>query len=167
MDVPGSALEFIAPARWALGEPRSLDQAVQAAVQALEETALKPPVRHMASLAFQPRVMVALLSFHYARQVYSSQEIEVLLAADITFKNACRGELPTAAMLKEFRNENRRAIRECLRAALLFLARQQLEAGAPARLDEASVADEANRRLIMAMCVDSLEPVGKADPLAP
>ena len=47
--------------------PHSLAQVVQASVRAVDERTLYPVARSDAGLAFQPKTLLALLSYCYAR----------------------------------------------------------------------------------------------------
>ena len=59
---PTATLNVIAPRDFA-GRPRSLAQAVQAAVRTVDEVTLRPVTRRDAGLAFQPKALLALLSY--------------------------------------------------------------------------------------------------------
>ena len=71
---PTAALNVIAPGHF-VGRPGSLAQSVQAAVRAVDEATMRPVARRDAGLAFQPKALLALLSYCYARQIYASAEI--------------------------------------------------------------------------------------------
>jgi hypothetical protein len=101
--------------------------------------------------------MLALLTYCYARQIYGSADIAGLLARDANLCKACQTEFPGAGLIRQFRNDNRQAIHTCLTAALSFLARQKVDAGIVTRVNEAALAEEASRRLTMAMWMDSME----------
>ena len=75
---------------------------------------------------------------------------------DGEFRHICHEEFPGARHLRHFRRDNREAIRICLMSALGFLAQQKLEAGIVAEVNEADVAEETNRRIILAMFIDSM-----------
>ncbi len=143
------------PPRCAAGGPQTLMQAVHAAVEKVNTTLLRPVARSFSNLAFQPKFMLSLLTYCYARQIYRSADIARAMAEDAPLAHACQNQCPTAGLISEFRNSNRQVIRTCLTAVLSFLARQKVEAGIITRVNEASLADEAARRLIMAMCSDS------------
>ena len=137
--------------------PRSLAHAVQAAVRAMDENALRPVARRAAGLAFQPKTLLALLSYCYARQIYGSVDAEDLLRRDMDFRHLCHDEFPGARILRCFRRENREALRLCLLAALRFLAERVQEAGIVTHVEEAHLAEQASRRITMAMFIDSME----------
>jgi hypothetical protein len=136
--------------------PRSLTQAVRSAVRAIEEAALQRVARTDAGLAFEPRTLLALLSYCYARDIYGSAEVEDVLRRDAKFRRICQNEFPGARVIRRFRRENRGALHRCLTAALRTLAE-----GAPKTADneaaEAAVAEDASRRIMKAMFIDSME----------
>lgn len=152
-----SSLPFVMPGRSAISSPASLVEAVQAAVQRIEACRLRPVVARTASLAFQPRVMLAVLTYCYAQQVYSASDILHYLIRDEAFSQVCQGEFPNAREIETFRQQNRSVIETCLNAALRFLAEQKVAAGFVTRANETFIAEDAKRRIIMAACLDSLE----------
>ena len=160
-----SMLSLATPARSAPAQPQSLAQAVQAAVEKLNISLLQPVARSFSNLAFQPRSMLALLTYCYARQVYGSADIARGLARDAPLANVCQKDCPSAELIGQFRDDNRQAIRSCLTAVLQFLARQKVDAGLVTRVNEACLAEEANRRLIMAMFADSADMNCTLEPL--
>ena len=137
--------------------PHSLAQAVQASVRTVDEHALRPVAQREAGLAFQPKTLLALLSYCYARQIYGSAHIEDDMARDAKFRQLCHDEFPDAAVLRRFRRENREPVRLCLTAALGFLAEQKVEAGVVTKVSPAHLAEEATRRITMSMFIDSME----------
>ena len=136
-------------------DPRSLTQAVRSAVRAIEEAALQRVARCDAGLAFEPRTLLALLSYCYARDIYGSAEVEDVLRRDVNFRQICHNEFPGARVIRRFRRENREALHRCLTAALRALAE-----AAPQADNEAAgsaVAEDASRRIMKAMFIDSME----------
>src|SRR5258708_1560877 len=107
-------LPFLAPGRRQIAAPATLIEAVQAAVQRIDERILQPITTQPAGLAFQPRVMLAVLTYHYARQIYGSSEVLARLARDEAFCQACRGELPDPRQVESFRRQNSAALESCL-----------------------------------------------------
>jgi Transposase domain (DUF772) len=134
--------------------PRSLGEAVQSAVRAVDESNLRLVARRAAGVAYQPKVLLALLSYCYARQTYGSEDIEDLMRQDGEFRQLCQGEFPSARLLRRFRRENREAVRLCLQGALRFLLETQKTAS-PA--SDAALAEEADRRILMAMFIDHMQ----------
>jgi hypothetical protein len=97
-----------------------------------------------------------VLAFSYARQIYASDEIETFLRADRNFGLLCREQMPDARTLRRFRRENREALLACVKAGLRFLAAQKVAQGLITHVNETRVAEEASRRIIMAMFTDSM-----------
>jgi hypothetical protein len=152
-----SPLPFATPAGRLTTPPASLLEAVQTAVQRIEDSDLHPMVARSASFAFQPRVVLAILTYCYARKVYGSLKVLAYLSRDAAFRTACRSEFPSPRELQSFRKQNRFAIEKCVTAALHFVARQELLQGFVTRIQETIIAEEAKRRIIMAACVDGME----------
>ncbi len=152
-----SVAHLAAPDRGAPTEPQSLTQAVQATVMKLNTSILRPMARSFSNLALQPRFMLALLTYCYARQIYGSADIAGFLARDAAVCKICENAVPGAGLIRQFRDDNRQAIRACLTAALSFLARQKMDAGIVTKVNETTLAEEASRRLTMAMWMDSME----------
>jgi transposase len=132
----------------------SLTQAVQAAVREIGESALHRVAAKDAGMAFQPKALLALLAYCYAREVYSSADVEDMLRRDAEFRYLCHNEFPAVSHIRQFRRHNREAIHTCLTAALCFLARQKVELGMVTKVSEAHMEVEADRRIINAMFVD-------------
>jgi len=141
----------------ATASPRTLRQAIQAAVDAIGDEALKRLLPDNALTFAQCRAVLAALTLCYARQIYSSTVAATLVARDLYFPCLCGGGFPDAYVLRRFRAENREAIHRCLTAALYFLVEQKFSSGVVTKVNVPQVAEEANRRIIMAMFVDSME----------
>jgi transposase len=135
---------------------RSLATAVEAAVSAIDSDTLIPVAPVDAGLALQPKALLAVLTFSYARQIYASIDIETSFRSDSNFRLLCREQFPDARILRRFRRENREALLGCLRAALRCLAEQKVAQGLVTHVNEAHVTEEARRRIIMAMFTDGL-----------
>lgn len=137
-------------------ERRSLTQAVRSAVRTIQGAALQPVARRDAGLAFEPRTLLALLSYCYARDIYGSAEIEDVLRRDANFCQICHNEFPGARVIRRFRRANREALHRCLATALLTLAEGE---GQIAGDHTAKVAtdEDASRRIMKAMFIDSME----------
>ena len=151
---PTATLNVIAPRDFA-GRPRSLAQAVQAAVRTVDEVTLRPVTRRDAGLAFQPKALLALLSYCYARQIYASAEVEAVVRRDVNFRQLCRNEFPDERVIRRFRCHNREAIQFCLMSALCSVAEEKVRQGIVTKVNKAGFAQEAERRIIMAMFLDS------------
>jgi transposase len=137
--------------------PRSLAQVVERAVR-VAEARIRAPVPHFdAYRSFHARALLALLTFCYARQIYGSTQIAGQLRGDANLRRWCGEEIPDARALRRFRSENRVALDFCLTQALRFIAEQKVTEGIVTRVNEAHLAEEAGRRITMAMFTDSLE----------
>lgn len=136
--------------------PRTLTQAVRSAVRGIEEAALRRVARQDAGLAFEPRTLLALLSYCYAREIYGSVDIEDVLRRDANFRQICHNEFPGARLIRRFRRENREALHRCLAAALRALAKGEL-AAEDGEAADAAIAEDATRRIMKAMFIDSME----------
>jgi len=147
-------------------ETHSLAQVVQAA-------ALSAPTGTRDSLAqlavsgppFAPRQLLVLLSYCYAQQIYSSKVIESLLRHDEDVIRLCPEGLPDREDMRRFRQDNREAIFFCLKAALRYLFDKKTAAGLVSRMSEAQLAEEANRRIITAIFLDSMGVEGEEAPI--
>jgi transposase len=135
--------------------PRSLAEAVQGIVAGVQEDRLE--ALNDRNSGFPSKLMLGLIVYCYARQVFSSAEIETMLANDVACHGLCQHDLPSTSAISRFRNDNRELIQTCLRSALRFLAQRKVADGTVTRINDSFVADEAKRRIIMAMCTDSLE----------
>jgi hypothetical protein len=98
--------------------------------------------------------MLAILTCWYARQTYGSADIERFLANDGPFCQACANQFPDAAAMQQFRAKNLAMIKTCLVAVLSYLANQKVEPGLVTKVNHAHIIEEANRRLVMAACLD-------------
>jgi hypothetical protein len=112
--------------------------------------------RQDAGLAFEPRTLLALLSYCYAREIYGSVDIEDVLRRDANFRQICHNEFPGARLIRRFRRENREALHRCLAAALRALAKGEL-AAEDGEAADAAIAEDATRRIMKAMFIDSME----------
>jgi hypothetical protein len=146
--------------------PRSLAQAVELAVGHVDAASLELVAPTDAGPAFEPPKVLALLTFCYARQLYSSRTIAAQLRRDFNSLRINGNPLPDAAMLKRFRCVNRGALDFCLKSALLFLAEEKVRQGFVTHVKERHIIQEASRRIVMAMFTDSLEMESEREPEA-
>jgi transposase len=137
--------------------PASLAETVRVAARQLDEAAFRRVAAPDAGLAFQPKALLALLSYCYARGIYGSEAIEDAMRRDGEFRRLCGGEFPDARVLRRFRRENRWAVQQCLLAALTFLAERKVREGAITKIDPEHLAEEASRRITSAMFIDRME----------
>ena len=124
-------------------------QAVRAAARAIASNVLEPVCAPGAGLAFQPRSMLAVLTYCYASDIYCSQEVEDLMRCDDTFRSVCGDEVPDARTLRRFRRHNHEALEHCLFAVLRMLADQR-----GAHPADAEVIEDAQQRLNTAVLMD-------------
>ena len=145
----------------------SLAHAVEYAVGQVDGRVLRPVTRSGIAPTFHADKMLALLTFCYARQIYSSTKIAALLRRDFNSTRVAGNDLPDARVLERFRCENRGPLNFCLRSVLLFLAEEKIQQGFVTHVKEAHITQEASRRVIMAMFTDSLEMEQDSEPAAP
>ena len=157
MSLQSNLLPFVTPSRTKAAQPASLVEAVQVAVQNVVETCMKSLGADCPSMAFQPRVLLGVMTYCYAQRVFSSAEVLDCLTRDEYFCQVCHDQLPTPGQIRKFRDLNRELVQGCLAFALQFLAEQKVAEGFVARANKTFVADEAKRRIIMAACMDSME----------
>jgi hypothetical protein len=143
--------------------PRTIRQAIEAAVDAIEDESLEPLSPDDTPPFAQTRAVLGSLTLCYVRQIYRSADAAYVVGRDLSFPCLCWGELPDADVIRRFRTENRGAIHSCLTAALHFLLERKISSGAVTRVNFPQVAEEANRRIIMAMFVDSMESDGERE----
>jgi hypothetical protein len=152
--LPAFASEFVF-------RPRTLGQAIQAAVDAIDDADLKPLCADATQPIAQARAVLALLVRCYAQNIYSSAAAASLAASDADFPWFWWEALPDARALRRFRAENHEAIRRCLVAALRFQAEEKIFAGAVTRVNAPQLAEEAGRRIIVAAFEDDRERTGE------
>ena len=152
-----SVLHLTVPDRSTTSESASLVGAVQAAVRTVDADTLRSTFHRDVRLAFRPKTLLALLCFCYARQIYGSTDIENVLGRDVDFRRLCLNQLPDARVIRHFCRENREAIRLCLTDVLSFLAGLKVREGFVTKVSKARLAEEATRRIIMAMFIDSMD----------
>ena len=93
------------PANECRSVPGNLTETVRNAVRNVDESALRPVARRDSGVACQPRTLLALLMYCYARGIYGSVTIERLMHKDGAFRALCHDEFPGARMLRRFRRE--------------------------------------------------------------
>lgn len=138
-------------------ESHRLVRAVEEALLEIPDAMLRPMSKQGTRLVFQPRMLLGLLVFWYARQVYDSGTILAELRRDIDRCGFPQEDIPDAEVLRRFRSENRAVLHSCLTAVLHALAEAKMEQGIVTHLSDRQLAEEASRRIIMAMFADSIE----------
>ena len=154
--LPSRTLDSRIPVKSGTSGRQPLTQAVRSAVSEIEEAALQRVARPDAGVAFEPRTLLALLSYCYARDIFGSAEIEDVLRRDVNFRQICNNEFPGARLIRRFRRDNREALHRCLTRALRSLAE-----GGPQTVSSesvcAAIAEDATRRIMKAMFIDSMQ----------
>jgi hypothetical protein len=103
------------------------------------------------------KTLLALLAFCYARQIYGSIEVVTRLRYDEGLRGLCEELTPDPDTIRQFRTENRQALDFCLQAALRFQAEEKVARGLLTKVNDERVAEEARRRITMAMFTDSMD----------
>src|SRR5215469_6722467 len=137
-------------------ESRSVAHVVETRVRALANDAIVP-VDADDGLPLDARALLALLACCYTCQIYRSVDVAAAVCRDVTFRDRSLGGAPSARTVRRFRRKNRGVLHVCLVAGLRVLAEQKLEAGVIGRICETSLQEEARRRIITAMFIDSME----------
>jgi transposase len=135
----------------------ALAHAVAVAVRQVDQRMLAGVGGSENNVAFEPRTLLAILTFCYAREIYGSAEVAARLRRDENLRRLCADDTPDPNTLRRFRIRNRLALNFCLKAALRFLAEEKIAQGLLTKVSEEHVAEEASRRVISAMFTDSLE----------
>lgn len=160
--LPGAAFQnFLTP------NPRTLEQAIHKAVCAVEDPSLKPLLPEDHGPFAQTRALLSLMTFCYARQIYGSTDLSDIAKRDEDFARLNGKGFPQARLIRRFRVDNREAVHRCLVAALRFLVEQKIALGLLTKVSDAQLAEEANRRIIMATFLDSVELGGAPVPDPP
>jgi len=132
-------------------------ETVRNAVRGVAENILRPVARRDSGVAFHPRVLLALLTYCYARGIYGSTDIERVMHKDKLFRALCREEFPDARILRRFRRENRPVLQNCLSLVLRLATPGAENARGDAAWNAEQSGEEALRRLDMAACMDTLD----------
>jgi hypothetical protein len=88
--------------------PASLAEVVDAAVMGVERPLFKPGGAEVPDLAFQPRMMLAVLTYCYARQILSSSNVWSHLMRDAAFRKICQNAVLGPDRIRHFRDETGR-----------------------------------------------------------
>jgi hypothetical protein len=108
---------------------------------------------------YRPKIMLTLLTYAYATQVLSSEEIASRCYADTDFRLISRGEAPRARELMRFRRENRGLLRGILYQLFVRAVKERYPTGSvllPPGLKRLLL-DSAVERLDIARHMDSLD----------
>jgi hypothetical protein len=147
----------------------SVAAAVLQAVETIPQGCLQPVESPSAPLAYQPRTLLALLTYAYALGIYASADIERMMRRDANFRELSGNEFAGWRMLKHFRRANLDSIRTCLERTLQNISngtRNQIVSSGVLRSDGTRAADESwdseriaaevNERLERAIWMDSM-----------
>jgi len=138
-------------------ETWSLAHAVATAARKVDERMLILVGQTKVAGGLGGRTLLALLAFCYARQIYSSIEVVTRLRYDEGLRGLCDELTPDPDTICQFRAENQQALDFCLQAALRFQAEEKVAQGLLTKVNEERVAEEARRRITMAMFTDSMD----------
>jgi hypothetical protein len=150
----------------------SLARAVLEAVETVSQASLQPVARREAGIAYQPRTLLALLTYAYGLGIYASADIEAMMRADRNFRRLCAGEFPRWQLLRRFRRANADAIRDCLAETFKIISKSdrnqnvyfgvirsewmQMVNRQGESWDDVQIAAEVNERLERAVWMDSM-----------
>lgn len=79
--------------------------------------------------AYRPKALLVLLTYAYATESFSSEEIERKCYDDTVCRLICENDPPSASELRRFRRENRGLLRGLLLAVLLRAVRAKSDLG--------------------------------------
>ena len=144
------AVESAVPLVSAQAEP-TLTGVVLNAVRNQPASALSWFPRPDQGLAFQPKALLALLTYCYAKETYAARDIEDCMCRDANFRRLCENEFPGAHIIRQFRRCNREAITRCLAEVLRVLQGRR-----PAQAAATSAADTR-------FCARSIDPPGASE----
>ena len=145
---PSAAMEPEVLGRAVSDRPSSVTQAVRTAVRAIDPGTLRPVARRDSGVAYEPRTLLALLSYCYARDIYGSADIEDVLRRDAVFRQLCQNEFPGARIIRRFRRENREMLQRCLTSVLRAVTAPPVS-GRGVELNEDELAEEADRKSVV------------------
>jgi len=109
----------------------------------------------------KPKVLLTLLSHCYANQIYGSADIARALERCVEYREFFDDAAADVRLIRQFRQDNREALQNCLAAALRFAAEEKVRARVITRISEAQFVEEAKRRIIMAMFIDGMATEGQ------
>lgn len=87
-------------------------------VKGIDDSLLQPVARPDAGIAFQPRILLAMITYCYAIRICGSQDIEAVMREDSAFRILCSNEFPDWNAIRRFRRHNREALQRCLTGVL-------------------------------------------------
>ena len=106
-------------------ERRTIAQSHQILVSIVQKVTNQVPDEALASvgrwrrqLAFQPRALLALLTYYYVARIYGSEEIEAAMRNDSSLCFLCANNIPDWHTLRRFRYRNRGILEYCVAQSL-------------------------------------------------
>jgi hypothetical protein len=105
---------------------------------------------------FNPAQIVTLLTYCYARGIYSSEEIEARLPNDKAIAYICAGVKPDWHLLRRFRRQHVFLLIEALAQLIKLVSPLNALAGDESMERRARFHDEARRLLRLAVQADSI-----------
>ncbi|HEY0456006.1 MAG TPA: transposase [Verrucomicrobiae bacterium] len=150
-------LRLAVPAAAPLSKPQTLVHSVQQAMREVDAEKLFRVAWPSAGIAYQPKILLAILCYCYASEIYGSHAVEDVMRRDVSFRQLCHEEFPGPGVIRRFRKHNREALQRALGRILQSMAEQKVADGTVTRVDSAQIAEEATRRVTMAMFIDSME----------
>jgi hypothetical protein len=150
-------LPLLLPGRKTIAPPGSLLESIQATVRNIPDLQLRPLAARVGGAAFQPKVLLAVLTYCYATEVWSASELGRRLLADPGCRAVLRGEFPTPREVRAFRQLNRQILERCVVAALRFLEQKEAQPDGALPPVDRWLENEARRRILMAAYLDSME----------
>jgi len=135
----------------------TLEATIDAAIGAWDDLSIHPLAHEAAGSLVRTKALLRWLTICYARQIYSSADVGEAGRREVVSPVEAEEESLDAEMIRQFRDENREAIWSCLYAALSFMAKQEYAADLTEEIAVVAIAEEANRRIVLAMFFDGME----------
>jgi len=142
---------------YGISTSQPLSQAIQIAVDGIEDGELCPLGAGAEHSLEQSRAILALLVNCYVNEIYGSTDVASLMEGAPGFSCRWWETLPDGHALRRFRSDNVRAIQHCLEEALRFRREQKIRSGFVTKVNGAQPAEEARRKITMAAFADSME----------
>jgi hypothetical protein len=134
----------------------SVAQVIDAKARAMPEKALVG-IKSEDGFSVDSHTFLAFLACCYTLKIYGSAEVAAAASKDVSFRDRCLDATLTARMVRRFRRKNRAVLHTCLVAGLRVQAAQKLQTRVIHKICERSLKEEACRRIVMAMFMDSME----------
>ena len=117
---------------WDLSEwssPKALLTAVNDEITGLDWANAESVELLRANPTYQPRFLLTLLSYAYARGICESEELVALYSQDSDLRRLFPGRTPSAPEIARFRRENRGLLKWCLTELFRRMLREKFELG--------------------------------------